>query len=75
MAVIDNTPRALPVGAISIFRVVQFFERAIGAVRAKLIAERTHSELAQLSPPQLRDIGLGDRDLSEFSAEIARRRG
>lgn len=75
MALIDNTRRALPVGAIAIFRAVQFVERAIGAVQGKLVAERTRKELARLSPSQLRDIGLGDRDPSKFCDEIVRRRG
>ena len=74
MAAIE-TSRVAPFGAISVFRIVQFGERILRAVRARIVAERTHSELVKLSPAQLRDIGLGDRDLGEFAAEIARRRG
>ncbi len=69
-----RTARPAPFGAISVFRAVNLAERALRAVRAWVIAERTRTELSRLSPEQLRDIGLGERDLSEVAEEIARRR-
>lgn len=73
MAAIE-TARPAPFGAISIFRLVSFGERIVRSVRAWAIAERTRAELARLSPEQLRDIGLGDHDIAEVAAGIARRR-
>ena len=73
MAAIETT-RVAPFGAISVFRAVQLGERIIRAIRARLIAERTHSELVILSSSH-----RGDRDLRycaprRASAQSARRR-
>ncbi|MFV0473154.1 MAG: DUF1127 domain-containing protein [Pikeienuella sp.] len=73
MAAIETTSRTAPLGAVAIYNVVLFVERAVRAVRTKLIADRTYGQLSKLTPDQLRDIGLGDRDLEEFSRTIARR--
>lgn len=72
MAVIETT-RTAPFGAIAALRVVEFFERVGIAVKAIFIADRTYRELSKLSASQLRDIGLGDQDLSAYSREVARR--
>lgn len=65
--------RVAPFGAISIFSIVDAVEQAGAMIRAKIVAERTHSALSKLSPRTLQDIGLADTDLAEFSQKIARR--
>ena len=72
MAAIETT-RVAPFGAVAIFRVVEFIERAGKAVKAKFVADRTYRELSRLSPAQLRDIGLGEHDLATFANDVARR--
>lgn len=68
-----ETTRGAPLGAIVTFRIVTAFEHVVKAVKAKLIADRTYGELSNLTPAQLRDIGLGDQDLSSYCRDIARR--
>ena len=72
MAVIE-TPRVAPFGAVSALRVVEFFERAGRSIKAKFVADETYRELSKLSPAQLRDIGLGEQDLSAYCRDVARR--
>ena len=72
MAAIETT-RVAPFGAITALRVVEFFERAGKIVKAKFVADRTYRELSKLSPAQLRDIGLGEQDLSAYCRNVARR--
>lgn len=72
MAVVETT-REAPFGAVAIFRVVEFIERAGKAVKAKFVADRTYRQLSKLTPAQLRDIGLGDHDLAAFASDVARR--
>lgn len=72
MAAIETT-RVAPFGAITALRVVEFFERASKTVKAKFVADRTYRELSKLSPAQLRDIGLGEQDLSAYCRNVARR--
>lgn len=72
MAAIETT-RVAPFGAITALRVVEFFERAGKTVKAKFVADRTYRELSKLSPAQLRDIGLGEQDLSAYCRNVARR--
>lgn len=72
MAAIETT-RVAPFGAITALRVVEFFERARKTVKAKFVADRTYRELSKLSPAQLRDIGLGEQDLSAYCRNVARR--
>jgi len=72
MAVFEQT-RTIPFGAIAVFKAVSFLDGLVTAVRTKLAAERTHAELSRLSSAQLRDIGLGDHDLSSFCRDLSRR--
>lgn len=72
MAAIETT-RVAPFGAITALRVVEFFERAGKTIKAKFVADRTYRELSKLSPAQLRDIGLGEQDLSAYCRNVARR--
>lgn len=70
MAAIQHS-RVAPFGAITTYRIVEAFERSISAVRAKFVADRTYRELSRLTPTQLRDIGLGEQDLTDFCRTAA----
>jgi len=53
-----ETSRAAPVGAISIFRLVQGFGGAFGALSTWNDARMTRNALGKLSDRELDDIGL-----------------
>lgn len=79
MAMID-TSRTAPFGAETALRLVTLAERALNALdaaaaglRARIVAERTHTALSKLSPHQLQDIGLSEGSLRDFSEAVARR--
>lgn len=73
MAAIEQS-RAAPLSAILAYRAVDLAERAVAAIRAKMVADRTYRELSRLSPDLLRDIGLGEQDLASFCDSAARAR-
>jgi uncharacterized protein YjiS (DUF1127 family) len=58
-----ETTRPAPLGAISIFRTVQFFSNALIAVANWNDARVTRNTLAKLSDRELDDIGLCRGDI------------
>ena len=65
--------RSVPLGAVTIFRVVSLFERAAGAFGAWRNARATQGMLMQLSDQQLADIGLHRGQIPELAQGLARR--
>lgn len=58
-----ETSRTAPLGAISIFRLVQVVDRAVSALRSWNDARITRNALGQLSDRELDDIGLCRGDI------------
>ncbi len=55
---VSDFDRSAPLGSITIFRVVTFFENARDAFIRRQDARATEKALSGLSDAQLRDIGL-----------------
>lgn len=72
MAMIETT-RTAPFGAETIYKATNLVEDMLNTARARVHAYRIHKELSALSPKQLTDIGLGEKDLGSYSLEITRR--
>lgn len=71
MSVIE-TPRPLPMGAITTFRFVSVAERVIEAFVAWRNTRATEAALMKLSDKQLSDIGLLRGQISEVAEDLAR---
>jgi uncharacterized protein YjiS (DUF1127 family) len=67
MAITHTTPE-LPMGAITVHRVVTAISGVAGRVRAWNDARRTVKALRALSPKQLDDIGLTPADIEDFAS-------
>ncbi|MCL5778512.1 DUF1127 domain-containing protein [Limibaculum sp. FT325] len=63
MAITTNTQTTLPLGAITLYRVVSGLSEAISRVQAWRDARRTAQILSGLSTRQLEDIGLTRADI------------
>ena len=68
-----ETPRPLPLGAITTFRLVSTFERAYEAFNAWQNTRATAQALGKLSDAQLADIGLLRGNITELAEDLARR--
>lgn len=64
--------RTVPLGAITTYRLVSLFERAIESFRAWQIARATETALGDLSDAQLADIGLHRSEIGIVASRIAR---
>lgn len=64
------TTRPLPLGAISTYRIVNFFDTALETLKTKRFEYKTARALNALSDFQLEDIGLSRGDI-ERTARIA----
>lgn len=62
-----ETARPLPLGAITTYRVVSFFDNAIEAVRSMRSTYATAHALNGLTDYQLEDIGLCRGDIASTS--------
>ncbi len=67
-----ETNRSVPMGAITTFQIVSFFERGIGAVRAARNIRATRRALESLSDGQLSDIGLRRGQINSVAEALAR---
>jgi len=72
MSVYETTPRPLPVGTVTTFRVVTAFEGLFGRLAAWRRARATERALRDLSDAQLSDIGLHRGLISDVADAIAR---
>ncbi len=72
MSVIESD-RSVPLGAVSAFRFVSLFERALDAYHTWRSARLTAAELSALSDSQLEDIGVVRADIPEVSRALADR--
>ncbi|MBL4806887.1 MAG: DUF1127 domain-containing protein [Rhodobacteraceae bacterium] len=70
MAIIDNT-RTVPLGAVTTFRVVNFFSNAYDALVSLRKARKTSKVLSGLSTRQLEDIGLMPADIYAVSKRVS----
>lgn len=59
-----NTSRAVPLGSVTLFRLVMLVERAIDGVSAWRRARETRRQLSLLSDEQLDDIGLSRTEIA-----------
>ena len=74
MSVFETTTnRSVPLGAITTFRAVSLFERAIDAAVAWHRARSTRVALRALSDGQLADIGLHRGEIEDVAEALARR--
>ena len=71
MSVIQSD-RAVPLGAVTTFRIVSLAERAWGAFAAWRNARATERVLAKLSDSELSDIGLHRGDIAAVAERLAR---
>ncbi len=69
-----ETTRPLPLGAVTTYRVVNFFDSAIEAVRSVRSTYTTAHALNSLTDYQLEDIGLCRADIASTSKVAARLR-
>ncbi|MFQ5624452.1 MAG: DUF1127 domain-containing protein [Paracoccaceae bacterium] len=70
---IQEYSRPLPFGAISTFRVVQFFASLREDIATWVAARRTERALRMLSDHELNDIGLSRGDIDRVANQLARR--
>ncbi|MEO1721834.1 MAG: DUF1127 domain-containing protein [Pseudomonadota bacterium] len=62
-----NQTQNLPLGAITVHRLVSFFETARGQVADYYARQRTAAALRRLSNAQLDDIGLTPGDVEDIA--------
>lgn len=68
-----ETARPLPLGAITTYRIVSFFDAAIEGVRTMRSASATARTLNGLSAYQLEDIGLCRADIPTAARDAVAR--
>lgn len=73
MAVFES-PTTAPFGAISVYRVVNFFDGMIDAYRQWSMARETDRALRTLSDSELADIGLNRGMIEDFSGVFGQKR-
>jgi uncharacterized protein YjiS (DUF1127 family) len=64
--------RAVPLGAVTTFRVVSFGQHALDAIAVWRNARATERALLRLSDQQLRDIGLDRGEIAVVAEDLAR---
>lgn len=72
MSAVDQN-RAVPLGAVTLFRVTNIFERTTDALRAWYQARGTEMALANLSDRGLQDIGVERAEIEDIAWKLARR--
>jgi len=65
--------RAVPLGAITTFRITNLAERGYNAFRAWRLSRATMESLEKLSDRELSDIGLIRGDIPHVADQLARR--
>lgn len=70
MAATQSLHHAAPFGVSASRASEGLFERLANAFRQMLLVSRTQNELSQLTPAQLRDIGLEGQDLASVSRKL-----
>jgi uncharacterized protein YjiS (DUF1127 family) len=60
---IVTTARPLPLGAVTVFQVVSFFDSAMASVSNWIVTRKTRNALMAISDKQLDDIGLTRADI------------
>lgn len=66
------TIRPIPLGTITIFRIVSGLERVLDAIAAWRNARATEKTLLHLSDEQLSDIGLSRGEITVVAEDLAR---
>lgn len=67
-----ESPRPVPLGAVTTLRIVSLFERGVDAFVAWRNARATVSVLRGLSDQQLEDIGLYRGQIAALAEKLAR---
>lgn len=70
---VSEPTRSVPLGAITTFRAVSFFERTLDAVASWRRSRATYDALSRLSDKQLSDIGLNRGELLVIAEDLSRR--
>jgi uncharacterized protein YjiS (DUF1127 family) len=65
--------RAVPLGAITTFRLTNLVEQGYKAFRAWRLSRATQESLEKLSDRELSDIGLNRGDIAQLADHLARR--
>lgn len=65
--------RAVPLGAVTLFRITSFFEQAGDALRARHQARATIRQLSALSDHNLQDVGVERGEIEDVAYGLARR--
>ena len=71
--IVHESARPVPLGAITTFRVVALFERAVGALKSWWDTRGTATALHRLTDAQLADIGLHRGAIPQVAEALARR--
>lgn len=67
-----DTARPVPLGAVTTFRLVSIFVRALDGLASWRNARATDKALRELSDRQLSDIGLHRGEIAEVAEDLAR---
>ena len=65
--------RAVPLGAVTLFRITNFFEQVGDALRSRQDARATIRELSALSDQRLQDVGVERGEIEDLAYVLARR--
>ena len=65
--------RAVPLGAVTLFRITNFLEQVGDTLRARQQARATIRELSALSDQSLQDVGVERGEIEDLAYGLARR--
>lgn len=65
--------RAVPLGAVTLFRITNFFEQVGDALRSRQHARATIRQLSALSDQSLQDVGVERGEIEDLAYGLARR--
>lgn len=65
--------RAVPLGAVTLFRITNFLEQVGDALRSRQQARATIRELSALSDQSLQDVGVERGEIEDLAYGLARR--
>ncbi len=65
--------RAVPLGAVTLFRITSLFEKVGDVLRARQQARATIRQLSALSDQNLQDVGVERGEIEDVAYGLARR--
>lgn len=66
-----QTAKPAPFGAITVHTAIAMIDRGVRSLKTWVVAQRTQSELRQLSDQQLADLGLSRGMIEDFSSAFS----